>query len=73
MLDDKVQAIFRKILEASTRWCIWFRLKIDIDLDQIILSMAWGHAIPMSLGMVQDWAFMQSAPNNCYRSKVKVL
>ena len=31
MSDDKVHAIFEKLLEASTRWCIWFRLKIDID------------------------------------------
>ena len=31
VLDDKVYAIFGKILEASTSLCIWFRLKKDID------------------------------------------
>ena len=36
MLDDKVQDIFRKLLEASTRWYILFRLKIDIDVEQIM-------------------------------------
>ena len=28
--DDKIQAIFEKLVEASIRWCISFRLKIDI-------------------------------------------